>query len=337
MLQRVSVAVGAGLAAALLFAVMAKGTPAAMLLSRFAPLPIMIATLGWGFDMGALAGAIATVCAAALLDPATGALFAASVALPAWALSFAAALPRGRLSGRAPGEGEARWFPVGGVVGLAALVGALAGAAAMASVVVSYGSFGKGVASIAGQMAPPLKEALDGAQALPGGVSLDEALAIAVGLLPALLAAATCLIFCANLYAGARAVQLSQRLARPWPDLPESLVLPRYLGIGLVACAALALSLRGSAAAVVWIGVGALGSAYVMQGLAVVHALSRGFTVRIPALVAFYIMCLPTALWALPALAILGLAESLLSLRARRAAAAGANPEAKSQGEKKWK
>jgi hypothetical protein len=337
MLQRVSVAVGAGLAAALLFAVMAKGTPAAMFLSRFAPLPIMIATLGWGFDMGALAGAIATVCAAALLDPATSGLFAASVALPAWVLGFAAALPRGGLFGRAAGEGEPRWFPVGGIVALAALAGALVGAEAVASVVVSYGGYQKGVESIAGQLAPMFKETLDGVQALPGDMSLDEIVVSVVGLLPALLAATTCLILCANLYAAARAVQLSQRLARPWPNLPESLVLPRYLGIGLVACAALALSLRGLASDIAWIGVGALGSAYVIQGLAVVHALLRGFTVRIPALVALYLICLPTAICALPALAILGLAESLLSLRARRAAAADANPETKSQGETKWK
>ena len=33
-------------------------------------------------------------------------------------------------------------------------------------------------------------------------------------------------MLCVNLYAGARAVQLSQRLQRPWPNLPEALVLP---------------------------------------------------------------------------------------------------------------
>ena len=44
--------------------------------------------------------------------------------------------------------------------------------------------------------------------------------------------------------------------------------------------------------------------------------------VRIPVLVALYFGCMVTARWSLPALAIVGLIESLLSLRARRAAAA---------------
>ena len=74
----------------------------------------------------------------------------------------------------------------------------------------------------------------------------------------------------------------------------------------------------------IWIGVGALGCAYVMQGLATVHSLSRRLPARIPMLIALYLVCIVTALWSTPALALVGLVESLLSLRARRAAAANA-------------
>ena len=56
MLHRFVVAIGAGCAAALLFAVSAQRALLAMALAYLAPLPIMIATLGWGLDAGAIAG-----------------------------------------------------------------------------------------------------------------------------------------------------------------------------------------------------------------------------------------------------------------------------------------
>ena len=325
MMQRISIAIGAGLAAALLFAVMAKGTLLAMMLAYLAPLPIMIATLGWGLDMGALAGAIAGVVAAVLVDPLSGGLFAVTIALPAWLLSFTAVLPRQTLYPHphvAAANGEKTWFPVGGIVAVAALIGGLVGAGVLASVILAYGGYQKGVESIVAELVPNLRDAFDGVMTLPSGVSIEDFAAMIVRLSPAVLAATTCLMFCANLYAGARAVQLSQRLKRPWPNLPEGLVLPQFLGVGLIACAGVALSLRGSGGYAAWIGVGALGCAYVMQGLAVVHSLSRGLPVRIPMLIAFYLGCMVTARWSLPAIALVGLVESLLSLRARRAAAA---------------
>ena len=70
MVQRIAMASAPGSAPALLFAVMAKGTPLATTLAYLAPLPIVIATLGWGVDMGAVA-ALDVACGgvAALLDP----------------------------------------------------------------------------------------------------------------------------------------------------------------------------------------------------------------------------------------------------------------------------
>ena len=59
MLHRFVVAIGAGCAAALLFVVSAQSSILAMALAYLAPLPIMIATLGWGLDGGAIAAAIA--------------------------------------------------------------------------------------------------------------------------------------------------------------------------------------------------------------------------------------------------------------------------------------
>jgi hypothetical protein len=321
MMQRFGMAIGAGLAAALLFAVMAKGTLLAMALAYLAPLPIVIATLGWGLDMGALAATIASVAAAILVDPLSGGLFAASIALPAWLLSFIAVLPRERLYPIAAAAGDKSWFPVGGIVAVAALIGALLGAGELASLALASGGYENGVEAGAAEITPALTEMLDGVMTLPGGATVEQVAALIVRLSPAALAATTCLMLCANLYAGARAVQLSQRLKRPWPNVPEALVLPPVLGIGLIACLGLALALAGSAGHVAWIGVGAVGCVYVMQGLAVVHSLSRGLPARIPMLIALYFVFWAASLLSLPALALLGLVESFLSLRARRAAA----------------
>jgi hypothetical protein len=322
MMQRIGIAIGAGLAAALLFAVMAKGTPLAIMLVCLAPLPIIIVTLGWGWDMGAVAVGTASVVVAALIAPLSGAVYAASIALPAWLLSFAAVWPRERFYRGAAANGEKSWFPLGWIVAGAALIGAIIGASVLASVIFSDGGYAKGVDSLAAQLIPHLTEALDDVMTLPAGVTIEDFAAMVVRLSPAVLATVICLMFCANLYAGARAVQLSQRLPRPWPNLPEAIVLSPFLGIGLIVCAGLALLLDGSGEYAAWIGVGVLGCIYVMQGLAVIHSLSRGLPVRIPVLAALYLGCVFTARWSLPALAIVGLIESLISLRARRAAAA---------------
>ena len=95
MLNRIGMALGAGLAAALLFVVTVQGTAIAMPLAYLAPLPIMIATLGWGVDAGAIALSSPPRSWRASIEPQSGLIFAATVALPAWALA-AFAIAQGR-------------------------------------------------------------------------------------------------------------------------------------------------------------------------------------------------------------------------------------------------
>ena len=99
MLHRFVVAIGAGCAAALLFVVSAQSSVLAMALAYLAPLPIMIATLGWGLDAGAIAAAISVAVLAAVAEPLSALVFAASVAGPAWALAAFAITPFARYLG----------------------------------------------------------------------------------------------------------------------------------------------------------------------------------------------------------------------------------------------
>jgi Predicted membrane protein (DUF2232) len=325
MIQRIAIAFGAGVVSVLLFAVTVKGTLLAIALAYLAPLPIVIASLGWGVDMGAIAAATACGGVAALIDPLSGALFGASVALPAWLLSALCCARAFRLGRAKDNVAEPRpWFPVGLIVTAAAVVGVLIGLGALLSLVILYGGYQQGVEALVNQVTPDIQEALNEVFALPSGMTVEEFATLVVRMSPLMLAAATFLMLCANLYLGARVAEISQLLKRPWASLPESLVLPWALGAALVLCLGLALTIRDPERQAAWIGVGALAAAFALQGLALAHALTRGLQIRNPLLFALYLVCALAPRWAVPALTFAGLMESFLSLRARRVAAANA-------------
>jgi hypothetical protein len=320
MVNRIGVPIGAGLAAALLFVVTTKGTAIAMALAYLAPLPIMIATLGWGALGGAFACGLACACVAAVVEPLSGLLFALTIALPGWALASFAILPGARLPWRRNGAAGPEWISVGAIVTLAAAFGALIGLGALATLIVVYGGYDKGLQSFADALEPAIEEATGGAAILPEGESANDFALSIVRLSPAAIAGSTLLMFCVNLYAAARSAALSHRLRRPWPDLPSQFALPPALAAVALAALALAFALPAPASQLAWIVAGALGAAFVLQGLAVLHALSRGVWMRPGLLAALYFCCLVRSNWTLPAVAIVGLIESFASLRARAAA-----------------
>jgi hypothetical protein len=314
MFHRLVVAIGAGCAAALLFAVSAQSSVLAMGLAYLAPLPIMIATLGWGLDSGAVAGAISIAVLAVVAEPLAALVFAASVAAPAWVLAAFAVTPFGRyLSRLKPAPPHAS---VGAVVSLAALLGILGSAAALTTVIVVYGGYREGARHVAETVAALAGEAFDGA---PGNLTAREFADALVRFGPPAIAASTLLMLSINLYAAARSTQLSRNLPRPWPDVPTSLVLPWPVGIAFLAFAGGAYALPAPTAQYFSIGVGGLGAALALQGLAVAHALSRGLKMRPLMLVALYACCVLRAKYTLPVLAGLGVIDGFLKLRSRAA------------------
>src|SRR4249920_2315934 len=108
MIQIVFIGLGAGAAAALLFASVASGSILATLLFYLAPLPILIAALGWSH----WAGLIASFTAAAGLGATLGlyffSAFLVGVGLPAWWLSYLALLAR---PVGANGSMSHEWYP----------------------------------------------------------------------------------------------------------------------------------------------------------------------------------------------------------------------------------
>jgi Predicted membrane protein (DUF2232) len=315
MLHRFVVAIGAGCASALLFAVSAQSNVLAMALAYLAPLPIMIATLGFGLDAGAIAGAISVAALAVLAEPLSALLFAASVAAPAWALAAFSIVPIAKYFKADKPDGPV--YPsVGAVVTLAALFGMIGAAAVLTTVIVIYGGYSEGARQVAASVATLAADAFDGA---PGELTARQFADALVRFGPPAIAASTLMMLGVNLYAAARSTQLSHNLRRPWPDLPASLALPWPLGVAFLACLAAFYALPSPAAQYFSIGAGGLGAALALQGLAVAHALSRGLKMRPLMLVALYACCVLRAKYTLPVLAALGLIDTFLRLRARAA------------------
>ena len=331
MLNRIGMGIGAGLASALLFVVTVQGTALALALAYLAPLPIMIATLGWGVDAGLVALCAACAVVAGAIEPFSGMLFGLTVALPAWGLAAFATLhgsPWSLDSFRRPPVASAPLRPsaapsagpgVGTLVVVAAGIGIAIGSGALVAMIVVYGGYQKGVETVATFLRPAIEEAL-GPSNLPDGFSLDDILRLVVKFSPPAIACSTTLMFAVNLYAAARSAQLSQRLTRSWPDVPTSLVLPPALGAILIVALGTWLAAPEPTSQFAALFVGGLGVVYVLQGLAVLHALSRRVRGRPALIAALYVACLVAPKWVLPAVATIGLIESVASLRARAAA-----------------
>src|SRR6185312_14782225 len=121
MMQFGLIGIGAGAAAALLFASVTSGSVLSVLLFYVAPLPMMIAGLGWSHWsalIGALTGALAI---AALFGPVFFLGFLASAGLPAWWLSYLTMLARPAAATGNAGDPALEWYPPGQLVMWAAI------------------------------------------------------------------------------------------------------------------------------------------------------------------------------------------------------------------------
>jgi hypothetical protein len=292
MIQLVLIGLGAGAAAALLFASVASGSIAAVILFYLAPLPIAIAALGWGHLSGLIAAAVATTVVAVL----SGIFFLAVpvIAFSAWWLGYLALLARPAGNG---GGGALEWYPVGRLVLWAALLGTLVVAAAVPN-------FGTDQESLQAALRKTYERILR-------DPALIDVLVVAVPPAAAVFSTVTNLF---NLWLAARIVRISGRLARPWPDL-AALSLPP-LTAGLLA-AAIAGSFLPDLVGVLF---GALAAsllmAFAVLGFAVLHAITRGMGSRAIVLACVYGLTIVFG-WPVLAMSLLGLAEILLNIRGR--------------------
>jgi hypothetical protein len=292
MLQIVLVGLGAGAAAALLFASVVSGSIAAIFLFYLAPLPILIAALGWSHVAGLIAAASATAVIAAL----SGIFFIAVpvIAFGAWWLGYLALLARPARNG---GGTDLEWYPVGRLVLWAAVIGTGIVAAAVPN-------FGTDQESLQAALRKTYERILR-------DQSTIDMLVVAV---PPAAAVFSTITNAFNLWLAARIVKISGRLTRPWPDLP-ALTLPPSAS-GLLAAAILGSFLPDLIGVLSGAFAAGLLMAFAILGFAVLHAVTRGMNGRAFVLTGVYAA---TVVYGLPVLAmsILGLAEAIFNIRVR--------------------
>jgi hypothetical protein len=306
------VGLAAGAASATLSLSLLSGSMLAVLLFMFAPLPILIASMGWNHRAG-LVGAVAA--SAMLLGVAgfeTARGYALSIGLPAWWLGYLCLLARPRGERQ---EDGVDWYPIGRLV----LWTAAVGAALVLMTILLAGSITEYREMLKVMFETFLRQetgtAADAPIVLPGGGDPARLAELAVIALPPLGAAVWTANTLFNLWVAGRVVRASSRLARPWPELPM-LTLP---GLALPA---FALSIAGAMVPGVGFCFGiiasALAVAFSIQGLACLHAVSRGISGRGLLLTGTYLL-LAVQTWTLVFLAILGIAEQMFQLRSRAA------------------
>src|SRR3954463_12603096 len=121
MVHVVLIGISAGAATALLFASVASGSALSVPLFYLAPLPILIAAMGWSHWAALIAAVVAAAGLAAVFGSLFFIAFLIGIGLPAWWLGYLALLARPASSG-APGALE--WYPVGHLVFWAAIISA---------------------------------------------------------------------------------------------------------------------------------------------------------------------------------------------------------------------
>jgi hypothetical protein len=322
-LWSLGVALGAGLAGALLFVASAKGTLLALLLAYFAPLPLMIASLGFGQWTGLVGALLGSGLIATLLYPSIGIVYAIGIALPAWLVCAAAlrgAPPLEPVSPRRPAVQNAPAVPnaapmraltAGTVLFAASLsIGALVFAAA-------NGGLNSALNQLTDQLAPIVRELKNATTSLPENLDADRLARLLVRLLIPAMAGSGLLLIMANFWLAARTVHISARLPTPWPDIPYNLRLPVPFAAALVPAIGLIFIGHeiGFVAAIV---AAALATALSLQGLAVMHDLTRGMSARTPILFGAYLLLSLIPPWPMPIFTIIGLIDAALGLRERK-------------------
>ncbi|QEN91061.1 DUF2232 domain-containing protein [Labrys sp. KNU-23] len=322
MQRDIPIGLGAGLAAAILALAPVSGSGFGILLSVLSALPITLVTLCWGYRAG-LITAIAAMAVLALVasglaaqSPESSPLrlalqFGVSRALPAWGLAY--------LAVAGFGDSTTERAPLS--LGTLAIVAAVLGMAGTFFGILALGSTPEqAIANLRSELMQAYRIMVGGSkdQPLPAkdGVDPEALLQIFSAILLPLMALSTTVSNLGGLWLSARIARISGRLPRPWPDVAAQLRLPTW-SIGLLAVSCVLSLLPGTVGFAGQLLLAALLGAFLIQGFAAVHFLTRGGAVRPLILTLAYLLCLFLSWIALPLIIMLGLVETFLNLRGR--------------------
>jgi hypothetical protein len=313
MIALLLIAIAAGCASALMFASIISGALISLLLLYFAPLPLMVAALGWGPLAATFGGILAATGLGAVFGLPFCIAFAVMMALPAWWLGHLALLGRPAANAAPSGNGAApasptlEWYPIGRILlwiaGFAVLI-------TMATLL----TFGTDAATITETLRAGLLRIL-GPRGTTSGEELKQQIDAVVMIAPAAAANSTMTMLVLNLWLAAKITATSGRLHRPWPVLKSTGLPPMTLAALM---AAIAFCFAGGLLAILAQTVtAALLMTYALTGLAVLHTLTLGLKSRALWLGCTYALLVVSGGWLVITMVILGIADAILGLRQR--------------------
>ncbi len=312
MIAIVLIAIAAGSASALMFASIISGALISLLLFYLAPLPLMVAALGWGPLSATIGGISAATGLGAIFGLPYCIAFAVTIALPAWWLGHLALLGRPVTNGASSGNGASpvapalEWYPVGRIL---LWITAFAALTTMAALL----TLGTDAATITGALRRGLLRIIGPRDAASTGET-EQWIDALVTIAPVAAAVVAMMTLTLNLWLAARITATSGRLHRPWPDLKSAALPPMTLA---ALCVAVAFCFTGGLLAILaQIVTSALMMAYALTGFAVLHTLTLALKSRALWLGGTYAIVVVFG-WPVLAIVVLGLADAVFGIRQR--------------------
>jgi hypothetical protein len=306
------IAIAAGSAAALMFASIVSGALISLLLLYLAPLPLMVAALGWGPLSATIGGIAAATGLGAIFGLPFCIAFVVAVALPAWWLGHLALLGRPVAGGVPTGNGAApvapalEWYPTGRILLWIAGFAALTTMAALLTL-------GTDAAAITGVLRRGLLRLLGPRNSASAG-EIEQWIDALVTIAPAAAVIVVTMTLTINLWLAAKITATSGRLHRPWPDLRSVELPPMTLAALSVA---MAFTFAGGLLAILALTIStALMMVYALTGFAVLHTLTLARKSRALWLSCIYLIVVVFT-WPVLAMVALGLADAIFGLRQR--------------------
>ena len=316
MLQLGIIGIGAGAAAALLFASVTSGSWLSIVLFYLAPLPIMIAGLGWSHWAALVAALTGAVAVGVVFGSTLFFAFLAGAGIPAWWLSYLTMLarPGDAQAGNGAAPAALEWYPPGRLVVWAAVLGATV-------VIVAMPNFGMDAETFRASLAKALSRVFEAGK--PSVNSPERLINFLVTAIPPAAAVLATITNVFNLWLAGRIVTFSGLMKRPWPQISAM----RFPNTALIAmAAAMALSfIDGLLGIVAGVLSASLMMAYCVLGFAVVHAITRGIASR-PFLLGGIYASVFIFGWPALVLGLLGIADTVFDLRTRAARKRGPPP-----------
>jgi hypothetical protein len=295
-----------------MFASIVSGALISLVLFYLAPLPLMVAAIGWGPLYATLGGIFAAIGLGAIFGLPYCVAFAVTVALPAWWLGHLVLLGRHvesmtpAAAGAAPAEPDMEWYPVGRILLWIASF-------AMLTTIAALLTLGSDAETITGTLKRGLMRILRATDPQASGEA-DQFIDALIRIAPAAAAIVSMMTLTLNLWLSAKVTATSGRLRRPWPDLKTAELPPMTLA---VLCTALAFCFTGGLSAIVaQIATAALMMAYALTGFAVLHTLTLALKSRNFWLGSTYAVVVVFG-WPVIAMVILGLADAVFGFRER--------------------